>query len=131
MGISFPRHFVGISFLLNGIGMKFRHNDVGILFPCFGVETAMHENRKSLNFLSLLWEFCSLKSHGNLTDLTSYFYKYPEGGEGTQEKLLLFSVWRYLSISGREQVIIWGQFSPATIFFCSCSRKYACHKGGF
>ena len=73
MGISFPRHFVGISFLLNGIGMKFRHNDVGILFPCFGVETAMHENRKSLNFLSLLWEFCSLKSHGNLTDLTSYF----------------------------------------------------------
>ena len=37
---------------------------------------------------------------------------------GTREKLLLFSVWRYLRISGRDQVIRWGQFTLlATTFF--------------
>ena len=40
---------MGILFPCNDVEMKFRHNDVGISFPCFGVGTAIDENRKSFS----------------------------------------------------------------------------------
>ena len=76
MGISFPSHFVGISFPCNDVEMKFRLNDVGISFPFYGVGTAKHGNRKSINFKSLSWEFSQQTLYSMLSEDQKIFVAY-------------------------------------------------------
>lgn len=46
-----PKPFCGnlIPMLCNDVEMKFQHNDMGFSFPFFGVESAMHGNRKTIS----------------------------------------------------------------------------------
>ena len=63
VGISFPNHFVGILFPGKDVEIKFQHDDMGISFPCFGVGTTMHWNRKSIHITDFEDQKISMAYH--------------------------------------------------------------------